>query len=167
MNQKQATVSTILAVLSERDVEYELNGDVTIAEVLTDTDKATVRTTLFDMFRAGSVTYKSEFQPKVDDDAELKKYISGLVNNWIRKEKSFNCGQAYVAKNPGSRAHSGDEQLKELKKLSAQCIGDDEAMALITDAIVARQAEIAKDNAKTVTINADALPDSLKHLVNN
>lgn len=165
MNQKEATVSTILGVLAERDVEYVRGGDVPISDVLTDVDKSNVRTALFSMFRNGDVSFKAEFQAKVNDDAELKKYISGLVNNWLRKDKDFNCGQKYVAKNPGSRANSKDAQITELKKLSAQYSNDAEALAEITDAIVARQNEIAATKAKSVVINTDALPEALKHLV--
>ena len=165
MNQKEATVSTILAVLEERGVSYEENGEAIVGDVLTDKDRAQVRDALFTMFRNGDVTYKVEFQAAVDDDSELKKYISGLVNNWIRKYKGFNAGQAYKAKNPGSRAHSRDEQLTELKKLSALCADDPDALADITEAIVARKAVIASEKAKDVVINADALPDHLKHLV--
>ena len=165
MNQKEATVSTILGVLAERGVDYELNGPTPINDILTDSDRATVRDALFTMFRDGSVTYKAEFQPKVDDDSELKKYISGLVNNWVRKNKEFNCGEVYVAKNPGSRAHSRDEQMQALKALSAQCMNDPEALAEITEAIVTRQAEIDAEKIKAIVINVNALPDSLKHLV--
>lgn len=166
VNQKEATVSTIMGVLSERGVDYELGGDTPISEVLTDSDKATVRSALFAMFRDGSVIYKPEFEAKVNDDAELKKYISGLVNNWIRKAKDFNCGQAYKAKNPGSRAHAQDDQLKALKALSSQYAqGSDEYNEIVT-AIATRKAEIEAEKAKSVTIDVDALPESLRHLAN-
>lgn len=164
-NQKEATVQALLQVLEDRGQEYELGGDVPISEVLNEADKKTVRDQLFAEFRAGDVSYKSEFQAKVDDDSELKKYISGLVNNWIRKHKPFNCDVAYVAKNPGSRAGSQDEQLQELKKLSAQCMDDPEALKEVTDAIVARKAEIAATKAKSIAIKTDAIPEHLRHLI--
>lgn len=165
LSQRVATVQTILNVLSNRGVDYELNGPTPISEVLTDSDKATVREQLFTLFREGEVTYKPEFQAKVDDDSELKKYISGLVNNWIRKAKEFNSGQAYVARNPGSRKHVGDEQIKELKKLSAQYSNNPEAMSEIAAAIAKRKAELEAEKAKNVEIKVDALPEHLRHLV--
>ena len=165
MNQKEATVGTILTVLKERGVEYEMGGDIPISDVLTDTDKSTIRDHLFGMFRSEEVTYKSEFQVKVDDDKELKKYVSGLLNNWVRKHKDFNCGQAYVIKNPGSRAHVGDDQLTALKMLSAQQDISEEGRAEITEAIVKRKAEIAASKASTAPIKVEALPESLRHLV--
>lgn len=165
-NQKEATVQAILSTLEARDYSYELNGPTPISEVLTDTDKATVRDTLFTMFRDKEVSYKAEFQAKVDDDKELKKYISGLLNNWIRKNKEFNCGQAYVAKNPGSRAHASDEQMRELKKLFTQVTasGDTEAIDEVKAAIELRKSEI-KPKASAKPINVDALPEHLRSLV--
>ena len=47
----------------------------------------------------------------------MKSYVSGLVNNWIRKYKPFNQGVKYEIKNPGSRKGSGDEQVREMRKL--------------------------------------------------
>lgn len=166
MNQKQATVSTILAVLAERGVNYELNGSTPIGDVLTEGDRANVREAMFAMFRDGSVGFKDEATAaKYEDDAELKKYISGLVNNWIRKEKTFNCGKAYVIKNPGSRAHVGDEQLKELMKLATQIGTGNEGYEDVMQAITARKNEIAAEKSKAVDIKIDVIPESLRHLV--
>ena len=109
VNQRTACVNTILSVLEDNGINYELNGEITVKEVLTDAMKSSVRDILFTSFRNGSVEYKESFQPKVDDDSELKKYISGLTNNWIRKAKEFNNGSAYKAANPGSRAGSTDK----------------------------------------------------------
>ena len=165
-NQREATVDAIMHTLSERGFEYELNGKTPISEVLTDSDKATVRDILFEQFRSGDVSYKAEFQSKVGDDSELKKYISGLTNNWIRKYKPFNSGVAYIAKNPGSRAGSSDEQMRELKKLLSQVksTGNTDAISEVEAAITARAAEI-KPTATAKPINVDALPEALRHLV--
>ena len=163
VNQRSATVNTILSVLSERGYEYELNGETPISDVLNDSDKAKVREILFTMFRQGQVEYKSSFQSKVDDDSELKKYISGLVNNWIRKAKEFNSGNTYQAKNPGSRAGSQDSKVKEMRKL-LQVTTDPQAKAMIQEAINQRVAEI-KAEKNQVEIDASQLPKHLRHLV--
>jgi hypothetical protein len=163
VNQRQATVNTILAVLNERGVDYELNGPTPISQVLTDSDKAQVREILFNQFRSGQVEYKSSFQAKVDDDSELKKYISGLVNNWIRKAKEFNSGNTYKAKNPGSRAGSQDPEVKEMRKLLSVTT-DPEARAMIQEAIDSRVAEL-KAHKNQVTIDVNQLPEHLRHLI--
>ena len=104
-------------------------------------------------------------ETKLNDDSELKKYISGLVNNWIRKAKEFNSGETYQAKNPGTRKFSGDAQLKALKALAQQQAGNEEAQREIADAIVARKAQIEAEKAKSIEVDANALPESLRHLV--
>ena len=164
MNQKSAVVSTILSVAKEFGSEYTLNSETPVSEVLTDKMKEEIRSRLFKMFRDGSVTYSEEFKTKASDDTELKKYISGLVNNWIRKAPEFNNGSKYVAKNPGSRQGSSDEQIKEMKKLLSVTI-DAKARATIQQAIDSRIASLAAEK-KQVEINVDALPESLRHLVN-
>lgn len=163
MNQRHATVSTILSTIKSHGIEYVLNGATPVSDMLTDKMKEEIRSELFAMFRNGSISYSEDFKSKVADDTELKKYISGLVNNWIRKAPEFNNGSKYEAKNPGSRAGSGDEQVKEMKKLLSVTT-DAKARAIIQDTIDKRLASLAAEK-KSVEINVDALPESLRHLV--
>ena len=161
MTQKKAVVSIILSTLSARGVNYELGGDVPVNDVLTDADKTTIRDFLFTGFRKGEIEMKADAKAKAHDDSYLKSYVSGLLNNWVRKEKEFNCGNVYKAKNPGSRAGSGDEQIREMKKLLSQ-VTDAEQKKTIQAAIDARMAEI-KPSVKT-EIDFSKLPESLRHL---
>jgi len=156
MNQRDATCNALIAVLSDRGVSYELNGPTPISEVLTPDDKTKVRAMLFTSFRKGDIDFKSP--EKLSDDKYLKDYISGLVNNWIRKAPEFNCDMTYQAKNPGSRAGSGDEMIREMKKLLS-VTSDPEAKQVIAEAITRRQAEI---KPTTVTVNVDVLPAELR-----
>ena len=158
VNQRTATCNTLLAVLENGGVNYELNGPKTIASVLTDKMRAETREALFVMFRSGEVSYSSDFQSKVDDDVELKKYISGLVNNWIRKAPEFNSDTKYQAKNPGSRAGSGDGQIREMKKLLT-LITDADQKKVIQAEIESRQAEI---KVKTVEVDYSKIPAHLR-----
>jgi len=160
VNQRTATVNTIMAVLKEAGINYELNGDTPVSEVLESKHKESVRSILFTMFREKQIEYKESFQAKVDDDSELKKYISGLVNNWVRKAKEFNCGQTYKAKNPGSRAGSSDPQIKEMRKL-LQVTTDDKAKATIQATIDKKLAEIRAEKNK-VEVDLDAIPAELR-----
>jgi hypothetical protein len=162
MNQKTATVQACLAVLNERGVKYELNGSVNIGDVLTDADKAKIRDVVFAGFKTGQIEMAEESKAKYGDDKALKSYVSGLVNNWIRKAKEFNNGQAYQAKNPGSRAGSSDEQIKEMKKL-LNTTTDPKIKATIQTEIDARQAELVFASAPSIDVSK--LPESLRHLV--
>ena len=158
MNQRFATVSTCLAVLQERGVEYELNGPTPIADVLTDADKKTIRETVFAMFRGGQVEMAADSKEKYADDAKMKVYVSGLVNNWIRKAPEFNNQVKYAAKHPGSRQGSGDAQIKEMKKLLS-ATQDPETKKVIEQHIAARQQEI---KPVETGIDFDKIPESLR-----
>ena len=165
MTQKEAVVSAILGVLAERNVEYTLGGEVVVSDILTSEDKSEVRACLFTQFKAEEIDLKAESKAKyMGDDKELKKYVSGLLNNWVRKLPDFNAGSAYKAKNPGSRAGNSDDQIKALRALLTQTTDAGE-IEQINTAIDKRQAEIAVEKAKSVVINVDALPDHLKALV--
>ena len=163
VNQKTACVNSILSVLDDRGVSYEMNGPTPMSEVLDSADKEKIRALLFTAFRAGEVEYKESFQAKVDVDSELKKYISGLLNNWVRKNKEFNGGNIYKAKNPGSRAGSQDPQVKEMRKLLSVTT-DDKAKQAIQGAIDTKLAEI-KASKSTVTIDVNSIPEELRHLL--
>ena len=112
--------------------------------------RAMVNQILFEGFRGGKVELDTEFT-----DAELKAYVSGLQSNWLRKDKRLNGGVAYVPKNPGSRAGSGDAQLKALRALLST-LTDDSDRAEVQSHIDARIAEL--NVAKTPEIDYSALP---------
>ena len=163
LNQRSATIQVILATLTARSYSYELNGSTSISSVLTDSDKENVRNTLFSMFRNGQVELSSDASDKFSDDSKLKAYISGLVNNWIRKAPEFNGGMKYQAKNPGSRQGSGDQQVREMKKLLS-ATQDPTTKAVIQSEIEKRLGEIKVTKA-AVEIDSSKLPESLRHLV--
>ena len=160
VNQKTATVNAILSVLKEHGVNYELNGSIPVSEVLTDTMTNKTKEILFAMFRSGNVEYSIEFKSKVDSDSELKKYINGLINNWVRRAREFNCGIKHEAKNPGSRAGSTDEKVKEMKKLLS-ITTDPTAKAMIQAAIDQRVAEV-KAEKNQVEIDYSVIPAELR-----
>ena len=162
VNQRKATVDTILSTLRERGVEFDVNGGESVSAFLTAEDKKSITESLCNGFMNGEIQMSSDsFEKYSKSETELKKYVIGLINNWIRKAPELNGGTTYQAKNPGSRAGSGDEQIKALKAL-IKTIADEEVKREIQQAINDRLAEIKP--AKTVEINVDALPEHLKHL---
>lgn len=161
MNQRQATVNTILSVLSEKGVNYQLNGETPVSEYLTADDKKKVVDIVCQGFLSGMIEMSTEGKSKYfGDAAELKKYTVGLVNNWIRKATEFNSGNKYEIKNKGSRTGSSDDQLKALRELM-KITADEEVRSEIQQAIDERMSEIKPK----VEINASALPAHLRHLV--
>lgn len=163
LNQRSAVIQTVLATLSARGVDYELNGSAPVSSVLTESDKESVRNTLFTMFRESKVELSDEATAKFNDDGKLKTYISGLVNNWLRKAPELNSGMKYQAKNPGSRAGAGDQQIREMKKLLSAT--QDESMKEVIQAEIDSRLSEIKATKNKVEIDADKLPESLRHLI--
>lgn len=163
ISQKQAVSNAVKSIHSE----YEFNGETTLKSQLTPESKKQMRALLFEAFQAGEVVY-SKNPANLQDDKYLTKYVSGLLDNWVRKNPEFNNNfkdtptGKYEAKNPGSRAGSGDEQVREMRKL-LKTITDPKIKAQVQTAIDERIAEIKPESV--VAINVDALPEHLRSLV--
>ena len=163
-NQKTAVCDALLSVYKDRTgLDYKLNGETPLSKLLTKEDKEKVKSLIFIGFQEDTISMTDEAKANNNTTALMKKYVDGVVNNWIRKEKSFNGGEIYKAKNPGSRAGSGDETVKNLKILLEKVKGTANE-ADVLKAIETRIAEIKPAKA-AATINIDALPESLRHLV--
>lgn len=158
VSQKDAVTHVVMSVFPN----YQLGGEVVLSDIMTTEQKNTIKEKLVAGFRSGQIQMSAEASDKYAYDSELKKYVSGLLDNWIRKNPQFNNGQTYSTKNPGSRSGSGDAQIKALKAL-LKTVTDSETKNQVQQAIDARLTEIKPESK--VEINVDALPDHLKHLV--
>lgn len=149
MTQKEAVFQAVTNVCGESEGKYEPSKE----------QRAQVNNILFEGFTAGKINFD---KPTLPGDKELKAYVSGLQSNWLRKDKRLNGNVAYTAKNPGSRAGSTDPQIKAMRMLLA-AETDATNRAEIQEFIDKRVAEIKP--AKSVVIDASALPEELRHLV--
>lgn len=145
MTQGEAVFQAVQSVMGEQDGKYEPS----------DKQLEAIHESVFTFFKTGATVHS-----KNPTDEQLKKYIPGLVNNWLRKDTRLNGGEKYVTKRPGSRSGSGDESVKAMRTL----------LSMTTDPLakVAIQQEIDKRVASlkpVATINVEALPESLRHLV--
>lgn len=162
-NQKEGVFAIVNNVLAEKGVVFESGQDA--KELLGKDGVKQVRDIVAAALMDDAIEMTQESRAKYSTPEAMKEYSSGLVNNWLRKDTRLNGGSKYEAKNPGSRSGSSDAQIKELKKLLILKADDAEATATINEAIEARQAELAKEKAKTIEVNVDVLPEHLKHLV--
>ena len=164
ISQKQAVTNAVQAILPN----YEVGGEVILKTLLNTENKKQMRAILFEAFQAGEVVYSKD-KANLQDAKYLTKYVSGLLDNWVRKNPEFNnafahtANKKYEAKNPGSRAGSGDEQVREMRKLLKTFNADTIEYTQIKTAIDARIAEIKPESV--VTINVEALPEHLRNLV--
>lgn len=151
MNQKEATYNAIVRVTG-----FKGDGVFTI----TKEQRAQVNLILFEGFRSGQIEMSADAKVNPNDDKDLKSYVSGLQSNWIRKDKRLNGGIVYVAKNPGSRAGSGDPELKALKQLQTTLTKDEDKKE-VQGYIDARTKAIAATK-QTATVDISALPEALR-----
>lgn len=142
----------------------EIRGSESFTEAvsLTRDEKQEVAERIVAGMRAGEVELSERAQEKYHTDAKLKSYVLGMINNHLRKDRRLNGGVTYAPKNPGSRAGSGDPVVRELKKL-LKVVGDEERQ-LVQDEIDKRLSEIRAEKAKTVEIDTELLPESLRNL---
>ena len=114
LSQKEATYNAVKSTLEAKGVTFEDGEDV--GEAVTTDTKKEIKAILFEGFRDGTISYTENFAKKIlGDDSELNKYISGLISNWLKKDKRLNGNTQYKPENPGSRAGQGDDQVKELQ----------------------------------------------------
>lgn len=147
MKQKDAVFQAVCAITGMT----EFDGPVS----LTSEQRAQVNNVVCEGFKALTVDLDRSFT-----DAELKKYTSGLISNWLRRDTRLNGGTKYQAKNPGSRAGSSDPQLKAMRALLST-VTSDEDKAEIQSHIDARVAEIGAAKVQAKPIDYSALPADL------
>ncbi len=113
----------------------------------------------------GEVTLSDSAKAKYDTEEKIRKnYVPGLVNNWVNKDPALNGGVKYQAKNPGSRAGSGDKVIKQLKLLRSTYATDTNEFDAITARIDARVETLRVEKAKSSIEEVDMslIPDDLK-----
>jgi len=157
INQKSAVYVAITHVLAEAGIKYEDGQDV--SSLMTPERRALVNQILIQGFRnkEDGISCTKQY-----DDKHLKSYVSGLVSNWIKKDKRFNGNTAYVPKNPGSRQGLGDVALKNMKLLLAT-VDKEEDRVEIQAYIDAHQIEVnAKAVKKSPEVDFSKLPEALK-----
>ena len=150
--QKDAVYNAVVNALTEAGIKVEGN----VQPLMTRELRAQVNSILFEGFKSENISVEKAY----GTDAELKAYISGLQSNWLRKDKRLNGGMQYVAKNPGSRAGSGDAQLKNLRALRST-LTSTEDIAEVDAHIATRVAALQTTKVKAKSIDFTVLPSEL------
>lgn len=157
-SQKDAVIAAVKSVVGEIPAGTAMKG------ALSKDQLSTVQETVFNGIMDGSIDYSKD-----KTDAKLvRKYVNGMVDNYLRKAKELNGGNKYVAV---SNRTPKDAQLAELKKLASTMQNDPEKLASVNAAIAEREAslraaKVSSRKAKTAPAKIDAtiLPDELKDL---
>ena len=120
------------------------------------------RGTVMAAILAGLNSGNIEFGGDLNDKGKLTAYVSGLVSNWLRKDKRLNGNTTYVPANPGTRTGGADDAVKAMRTLLS--VTDDETAKKEIQEEIEKRVAALKPKPE---INVAALPDSLKHLAAN
>lgn len=117
MKQKEAVYNAVTGVFKDAGIHFE-DGD-NASESLTPEFRKSVHAIITEGFTQGNIALEDSpaNKEKMSTPAKMNSYVSGLISNWLRKDTRLNGDVAYVAKNPGSRAGSGDETVKTYRAL--------------------------------------------------
>ncbi|MBS1959974.1 MAG: hypothetical protein JST80_10910 [Bdellovibrionales bacterium] len=90
MSQREAVYVEIMATLKSEKVNFD--GTTNVKPHMTEERLKKVYANLATAFKAKKVVLKDtpNNQKKLTDEGELKNYIIGLVNNWIRRDPRLN-----------------------------------------------------------------------------
>ena len=149
MNQKDCVYTVITALVEV---------DPTTPTTLTKDQRSQALQGIYELLKNDEVTISAEKIDKMTEDKHYKDYASNIFNNWLRKDTRLNGGVTYQAKNPGSRAGAGDEQVKELKKLLSTLSNPDQ-QAQVQAAITSRLQELKIKNTKAPEIDFSLIPE--------
>ena len=152
-SQKEAVFTAVVNVLAQEGITITEGEPVNMTKEL----RLQVNNILFEGFKNNQIELDSN---KTYTDSKLKEYVSGLQSNWLRKDKRLNGGTQYIAKNPGSRAGSGDASLKAMRTLMSTLTSESDK-AEVQSHINARLAEIQATKVKAVNIDYSMLPADL------
>lgn len=157
ISQKDGVYNAVVAFCEEAGIEFEDGMKMEFSK----DQRASIVGMLVAATEAGELEVKSAAAR-----GNLSSYWNGTLSNWLRKDKRLNGNVKHVIKNPGSRAGSGDAELKELKKLLVQVTasGNEEHIQAVNEAIEVRKAQIQADKAQDVEVDFDKIPEALRHL---
>ena len=156
LSQKEAVYKAVKSVFAEHEVDHE---DFTKAELSKDMREQVI-SIVTTGFERGEVELKS-------GQDNIKSYTSGLVSNWLRKDKRLNGNTVYKPSNPGSRTGQQDPMVKNLRILLSTLPEGSEAYEATKSRIETRVAEIKAEKAKANQKEVDfsAIPADIKALL--
>lgn len=157
MKQVEAVVNAVCEIRNAKSFDEAVK--------LTKEEKAQVVEIVARGLMSGDVDFSQQARDKYDTYEKVKGYASGMVDNHVRKCLLLNGGQKYETKNPGSRAGSGDEVIKNLRALKSHPGLDAEQIAKIDEEIKKRISEIAATKKKQVVVDLDKIPEELREFL--
>jgi len=118
MNQKDAVFSAVVTVLTEASVDFTV-GVTDLGLHVNKALRSKITNLLVQQFAADDVKLSTEAKAKLNDNAKMRTYVSGLISNWLRKDTRLNGGkkETVTRKRASVNKCDTDSQIKALKLL--------------------------------------------------
>jgi hypothetical protein len=156
LTQKEAVFVAVKSLFSQSGRTFIEGTKIELSK----DERATVTQMVVEGINSGDVAFSDEAAQKHATADKVKAYVSGMVGNWLTKDKRLNGGSKYEPANPGSRAGQGDEILKNLKALKTT-LSDAAHLAAVDAEIESRKQLIAASKTPAIAVNFDAIPADL------
>jgi general stress protein YciG len=149
ISQKEAVYQATKAVLEQHGIELEDGQDVREAMGDDANDiRSEIRDLVFQALSNGQVALgdRSSNEEKRQDESTMRRYATGLVSNWFRKDKRLNGNQRYIPNDRGNNSNvtnirDDDERISRL--VAALEVADSEELQdKLEEAIEERRDEL-------------------------
>ena len=158
ISQKDAVYGASLRIMEESGICFDEGVDV-LTDVIDKDIRTMIVSVLVESFKEDKIVMN-----KRQSGDNLKRYASGLVSNWAKKDIRLNGGTEHKIKKPGSRMGNTDPMVRELRKMLKEFKGSPHEIKIKKELDI-RLVQLRKERAKNVVINRKLIPESLKHLV--
>lgn len=160
ISQKDAVYEASIKVLKENAIDFEEGIDV-LQDVLDKDMRESIVCILVESFNQDKIV-----QNKTHKGDDLKRYVSGLISNWSKKDTRLNGNTEYTIKKPGSKTGSTDPMVRELRKFLKQVRGTSHEKTVKKE-LTNRISQIRIEQSKNIIIDPNLIPESLRHLIQN
>jgi len=158
--QVQAVINAVTTVLGSEFTPSTTN----VLNVITKEQKAEIREIVFNGILNGEVVFNKD----LSDEAEIKRYVNGMVDNHLRKSKILNGGNTYKPSGNGAKR---DPQLRELGKLLKTFEPGTEMYANVEQSISNRTTQLHAEKSQQqvanvrASIDTSVLPENLASML--
>lgn len=159
-SQKEAVYVAVKDILEANGKSIKTTEPV----ALSISERAAVVQYIADLIASSQAYFSPNAAAKYSTEKDIKKYVSGLVSNWLRRDPRLNGGSASAVASQSESKKEPDTVLKNLKNLLHNVKGNPEAEAEILKEIEKRSAGIKADKIAG-KIDKDSIPEHLKHLL--
>lgn len=134
LSQKDAVYQATMAVLEQNNVNFQDGQNV--RDAIKDNLKlrGQIRNLVFEGLKSGQVAFGGDEDQK--DEGSLRRYATGLISNWFRKDRRLNGGGRYVPASSRADQHisSGEKKIRQLQT-AIDATDDDDLKKRLQEAI--------------------------------